>query len=79
MFSEAWRDTFKYNKSLMHIDLSHNNMAKIDVEILAEGLKENHNILGVHFMGNSGYINNQGFLIAADEQYKSDSFQMTKV
>lgn len=63
----------------MHIDLSHNNMAKIDVEILAEGLKENHNILGVHFMGNSGYINNQGFLIAADEQYKSDSFQMTKV
>lgn len=49
MFAEAWRDAFRENKSLVHVDLSHNRMSKNDVEIIAEGLKDNHSIFGIHF------------------------------
>jgi len=58
MYAEAWRDAFKENKSLVHLDISHNRIEKVDVEIIAEGLKENHNIYGIHFAGNAGYIDN---------------------
>lgn len=58
MFSEAWRDALRENKSLVHVDISHNKMSKIDVEIIAEGLKENHSILGIHMSGNSGHVDN---------------------
>jgi hypothetical protein len=66
-FAEAWRDAFKENKSLIHIDLSHNKMLKNDVEIIAEGLKENHTIYGIHFSGNSGHVDKLGFVFASDE------------
>lgn len=49
MYAEVWRDAFKENKSLVHVDISHNRMTKVDVEIIAEGLKENHSIFGIHF------------------------------
>jgi hypothetical protein len=79
MFSEAWRDALKENKSLIHVDISHNTMSKIDVEIIAEGLKENHNILGIHMAGNSGHVDNQGFVVASDEMHKADSIMVTKI
>lgn len=40
-FSEPWSEAFAKNKSLIHIDLSHNHIATTDVEIIAEGLKKN--------------------------------------
>jgi hypothetical protein len=43
---------FKENKTLVHVDLSHNNFKKLDCEIIDEGLKENHTIYGIHMMGN---------------------------
>ena len=36
--------------------MSHNHMEKNDIEIIAEGLKENQQILGIHFAGNDGDI-----------------------
>jgi hypothetical protein len=58
MYAEAWRDAFKENKSLIHVDISNNRIDKIDVEIMAEGLKENHSIYGIHLNGNSGHVDN---------------------
>ena len=43
---------FKENKTLLHVDLSHNNFKKVDCEIIEEGLKENHTLFGIHMIGN---------------------------
>lgn len=43
---------FKENKTLVHMDLSHNNFKKSDCEIIDQGLKENHTLLGIHMVGN---------------------------
>ena len=48
--------------SLIHVDLSHNHIQMDDVEIIAEGLKINHSILGFHFAGNAGYVDMKGFI-----------------
>ena len=61
-FSEPWAAAFRKNKSLLHVDMSHNHIALTDVEIMADGLKENHNILGIHFLGNDGDVDAKGFV-----------------
>ena len=61
-FSEYWSDAFALNKSLLHVDMSHNHLQTTDVEIIAEGLKDNQQILGIHFAGNDGDVDNQGFV-----------------
>ena len=61
-FSEPWANAYRKNKSLLHVDMSHNHVPLQDVEIIADGLKENHKILGFHFIGNDGDIDNQGFM-----------------
>jgi hypothetical protein len=52
---------FKENKTLIHLDLSHNNLKKSDCEVIDEGLKENHTLLGIHMVGNEVNTNSQGF------------------
>ena len=61
-FSEPWARAFRKNTSLIHVDMSHNNIRLDDVEIIAEGLKENHSILGLHFVGNEGDVDVKGFV-----------------
>ena len=61
-FSENWADAFSSNKSLLHVDMSHNHLETTDVEIIAEGLKDNQTIMGIHFAGNYGQVDNQGFV-----------------
>ena len=51
-YAERWSKMFRTNKSLIHVDMSHNHIKEIDCEIIAEGLKSNHNVLGLHFQGN---------------------------
>ena len=48
-FAEKWSRMFAKNKSLVHVDLSHNKIKVDDCEIIAEGLKSNHTVLGLHF------------------------------
>ena len=40
-FSEYWSEAFALNKSLLHVDMSHNHLEATDVEIIAEGLRDN--------------------------------------
>ena len=54
-------------------------MELTEVEIIAEGLKQNHQILGIHFSGNAGYIDNQGFVVPADEETKADNIMLTRL
>lgn len=48
-YAERWSKMFRTNKSLIHVDMSHNHIKELDCEIIAEGLKSNHNVLGLHF------------------------------
>jgi hypothetical protein len=59
--------------------MSNNKINETDVEVIAEGLKENHTIFGIHFVGNAGHVDNKGFVISSDEQTKSDSIFYTRI
>lgn len=60
--SYKWSRTFSTNKTLVHLDLSFNNLKSPDVQIMGEGLKANHTILGIHFMGNEAKVDELGFV-----------------
>ena len=56
-FADAWAKCFKVNKTLIHVDISHSNLNWTQMEIIGEGLKKNHTILGIHVKGNQAEIN----------------------
>jgi len=47
---------------LIHVDFSNNDFAAPEIEIIAEGLKENHTILGIHMIGNEATTDALGFV-----------------
>lgn len=52
----------KNNTTLAHLDISYNSITAEDASIIAEGLKHNHTILGLHVLGNACRVDNRGFL-----------------
>lgn len=58
---------FKNNTSLIHVDISNCNFDGKDIEIMNQGLISNHNILGIHMLGNMGRTDTLGFLHKSDE------------
>lgn len=53
---------FLLNKSLIHIDLSHNSFCYEAGLIMQEGLRLNHTLLGLHMNGNHFNIDANGFI-----------------
>lgn len=51
-YAGQWSNMFLKNESLLHVDLSFNNINESDCNTIAQGLKGNHKILGLHFQGN---------------------------
>lgn len=60
--SSIMREAFTANQSLNHIDVSHCNFNQIDIEIMNEGLIQNHTIMGIHLLGNYGTTDSLGFV-----------------
>ena len=60
------------NLSLIHLDISHNNLNYSDCKLIAEKSKNNHIILGIHVDGNAMEINCLGF-INPQEKLKRDT------
>jgi len=54
---------FEKNKDLIHLDLSCNLFNNEDTVILAQKLEKNKSIFGIHFSGNSGYVDSLGFIV----------------
>ena len=54
---------FEKNKDLIHLDLSCNLFNHEDTVILAQKLEKNKSIFGIHFSGNSGYVDPLGFIV----------------
>jgi hypothetical protein len=46
-----WRKAVQRNRSLLHLDISHNGFTKVDMETIGDGLRENHTLLGLHALG----------------------------
>jgi hypothetical protein len=46
----------------MHVDISFCDIEKNNSAILAKALESNHTIYGLHFEGNSGFIDPRGYL-----------------
>lgn len=67
-YARAWAECFRRNTDLIHVDISHNNLRTLEMEVIAEGLKSNHTILGIHIMGNEAEIDNKGFVEADNEK-----------
>jgi hypothetical protein len=44
-----------------------------DVTVFSDGLKFNHQIIGVHFQGNEGEVDSQGFITASLPLYQMNS------
>lgn len=57
---------FKIHSLLFHVDLSYNNITSQECEVFAELIKSNHNILGLHMIGNEGFIDARGFLYPSE-------------
>lgn len=53
---------FSKNKSLIHVDLSHNGLTDPELDVISEGLKFNHTILGLHMLGNQRNTDSLGYL-----------------
>lgn len=54
---------FRNNKKITHLDLSYNNFSSQECEILADNIKQNHTIYGIHTIGNDCLVDCKGFII----------------
>ncbi|CAK0882542.1 unnamed protein product [Prorocentrum cordatum] len=54
---------FADGKVMFHLDLSYNCFVSSDCLILAEGLKNNHTLFGIHMSGNEATVDDQGFIV----------------
>ena len=61
-FAFGWSQCFKNNDTLIHVDISNNNLSWPEMEIIGEGLRKNHTILGLHVKGNMAQVDSQGFI-----------------
>ncbi len=57
---------FQMNKSLIHVDLSHNCFTEEEFQVFSEGLIDNHTILGLHMQGNTMGVDAFGYLTDRD-------------
>jgi hypothetical protein len=51
----------------MHLDISHNTYSTAECRVIAEGLKENRTLLGIHAHGNDCEVDSRGFMLPKDE------------
>ena len=53
----------------MHVDVSFCELKIKEVELLAKSLEKNHILYGLHFEGNSGFIDHKGFLKCTEKEF----------
>lgn len=60
--AEALGSALHQQSRLAHLDLSFNYFNEAETKILSSHLDQNHELLGLHFEGNDGYIDARGFV-----------------
>jgi Ca2+-binding EF-hand superfamily protein len=56
-------DIFEDHKYLFHLDISYNQLKMEACECLAESIKGNHTLFGLHIAGNEASVDSNGFII----------------
>ena len=64
----------KVQLSLVHLDISHNNINYEDCKLIAEKSKSNHAILGIHVDGNAMEIDCLGFITPIEKDLKNKKY-----
>eukprot|EP00746_Dinoflagellata_sp_MGD_P144753 gnl/MRDRNA2_/MRDRNA2_77453_c0_seq1.p1 gnl/MRDRNA2_/MRDRNA2_77453_c0~~gnl/MRDRNA2_/MRDRNA2_77453_c0_seq1.p1 ORF type:complete len:943 (+),score=154.45 gnl/MRDRNA2_/MRDRNA2_77453_c0_seq1:205-2829(+) len=65
---EALSDLLRKSTALYHLDLSYNSLDFERCQMIADGLKDNHFLFGLHFVGNSATMDANGFLTPASQR-----------
>lgn len=60
----AFLQLFSKNECLVHVDFSFNSISIEATSRAALGLEKNFAIYGIHWSGNGGYVDADGFLVA---------------
>eukprot|EP00347_Sterkiella_histriomuscorum_P005610 403355936 len=77
--AKIWKECLEQNQSLLHVDLTHNSLNSGELEIIAQGLQNNHTILGIHMLGNEGETDTQGFVKVIKKKQVSKSHVYTRI
>ena len=64
----------KTQLSLVHLDISHNNINYEDSKLISETSKANHGILGMHVDGNAMEIDCLGFITPIEKELKQKNY-----
>ena len=64
----------KSDLSLIHLDISYNNLNSVDCKLLSEKVKTNHEILGIHVEGNEMEIDALGFITPLEKNIKNKGY-----
>ena len=51
---------------LYHLDISYNSLSAEMCEVLADALKDNHVLFGLHLAGNAARLDPDGFVLPGD-------------
>lgn len=81
--AQSWARTLENNKTLLHLDFSHNNMDRSEIQLigtltcltydfLADALVSNQSVLGIHLMGNEGEVDAAGFVTTFNDDCNLD-------
>lgn len=58
---------------LFHLDIAYNGLCSSDCAILADGLKRNHTLFGLHVLGNSARVDDVGFIVPHGDGAQDDA------
>eukprot|EP00435_Cladocopium_sp_Y103_P053930 s1695_g17.t1 len=58
----ALAEVLRISVTLYHLDLSYNNLGPASCQIIADGLRDNHFLYGLHIVGNAATMDADGFL-----------------
>ena len=57
LIGRTWGQALKHNRSLIHLDLSKNDIGEEICRLIGKGLKKNHTLFGLHMAGNTCMVN----------------------
>lgn len=76
--AKAIARTMGMNQFLKHLDLSHNYIKEKECEVIGEGLKDNHHILGLHMQGNDCTVDAKGYIVPLEYVNKTEQAHLHK-
>lgn len=67
---QALGKALKDNSDLLHLDISFNYFSKEEAAVLAEGIKDNHTLIGLHALGNDCVVDSKGFVVPCENNIR---------